>query len=706
MNESSKASILRLALEQQNFSLLERFKHEMSWLTWSAQDRELFAEALVYEGRGFANESTSGIAIKMLDCFELASRVAPMSHYVAYLQGQTFWSCYLNAKNICALSQAVYRLRKALEASSLHLPSLHLFLRVVLAAQSFWLNSTSLLQEAYDLANPIVSSSRIDAETHLLWAELLLATAKNSGEIGDYAKAIRCFSETQEKNANKVGFWISYGDCVLALSQRVASPDLLYKAEALIARAINLSPESPEAWLLLARFYTRLLLYQGFDDSIAKAEEAFSGALARGANRIEVSLQWAELYYFVGRIRQQVQFLRIACDKLQIGLAMDPANSKLRSLLSCCQTFLGSYDDNLTLLRQAENVLLEVIDQELDEPVHHYRHALVLLEQGKYFCDSRFFQSALARLKTAVSQVGKCSWISLGLAQTYSILAETTGSVNLFKKCLIEFSECSDLCEEHLWINLDWAVALMRASEVIGSRDLLNESLSKFSFVIDQYQAMGVRLDAELLYQHGCALDLQGDYSGDESFYDRAVQSLALAQNIEPNAFHIRLAFAFALSHLAEATSDPECFFKAFEHYRILSEIDPEDDVVWGEWGLCILAFIKSSVPQHYILSYYDGHLQEAEEKFLISLRLGNQMVLYNLAGIYAVRGDLDKALKCFSKAVEVGVVPSLDEVLEDNWLEPLRNESHFLEILSSLDEGPYSSDESDDDFLFWTRNR
>ncbi|WP_204592956.1 tetratricopeptide repeat protein, partial [Candidatus Similichlamydia epinepheli] len=706
MKESSKASILRLALEQQNFSILERFKHEKSWSTWSAQDRELFAEALVHEGRLFSNEVNSGLAIKMLNCFELASQVAPMSHYVAYLQGQTFWSCYLNEKNPGALSHAVYRLRRALKESSFHLPYLHLFLRVVLAAQSFWLDSTQLLQEAYDLAHPIVSSSLIDAETHLLWAELLFATAKNSEEIGDYVKAIRCFAEAQEKNVNKVSFWLAYSDCVLALSKRVSSHNLLCQAEKLIACAINLAPESPDAWLLLAKFHARCLFHQGFDESLAKAEEAFSGALARGASRIEVSLQWAELYYFVGRFRQQVQFLRIACDKLQIGLAVDPIHPKLRSLLSCCQTILGAYDDNLALLRQAENVLLEVIDQEPEETIHHYRHALALIEQGRYFCDTRFFQSALARLKTSMAQLGRSSWISLGLAQTYFLLAESTGNINLFKKCLAGFSECSDLCEEHIWINIDWAVALMRASEILGNKELLNEALSKFSFVIDQYQAMGVRLDAELLYQHGCALDLQGDYSGDETFYDRAVQSLALAQNIDPNAFHIRLAFAFALSHLAEATSDPECFFRAFEHYRILSEIDPEDDIVWGEWGICILSFIKSSVPQHYILSYYEAHLQEAEEKFLMSLRLGNQMVFYNLACIYSVRGDIDKALKCFSKAVEVGVVPSLEEVLEDSWLDPLRNESYFLEMLSNLDEGPSPSDDSDDDFLFWTRHR
>ncbi|WP_147267486.1 tetratricopeptide repeat protein [Candidatus Similichlamydia laticola] len=706
MEENSRASILRLALEQQNFALLEGFKREGSWSTWVARDRELFAEALVSEGRIFAKENLPGLNRRMLDCFDLASKVAPMSHQVAYLQGQAFWNCYLNGKCPGALSHAVYRLRRALEISSVHTPSLHLFLRVVLAAQSFWLNPVSLLQEAFQLSCRMISSLKIDTDTYVLWAELLFSIAKHSGEIGDYVKALDCFAKAQEGNCNNVSFWISYADCLLCLSQRISVPEPLYQAETLIAHAVSLSPESPDAWLLLARFYTRLVFYQGFDETLTKAEEAFSGALARGASRIEVSLQWAELYYFAGRIRQQVQFLRIACDKLQIGLALDPAHPKLNSLLSCCQALLGAYDDNLSLLRQSEQVLLDVLDREPEEPVHHYRHAMTLLEQGKYFCDTRFFQSALVRLKAAVVQVGRSNWINLGLAQTYFLLAEATNNASFFRQSLDQFRECADLCKEHLWVQLEWAVALMRTSETFGNRELLNEALLKFSSVLDEYQSMGVAVDAELLYQHGCALDLQGDYSGDESFYDRAVQTLALAQNIEPNALHIRLAFAFALSHLAEATCDPECFLKAFEHYRILSEIDPEDDVIWSEWGLCILCFIKSSVPQHYVLSYYESHLQEAEEKFLTALRLGSQGVLYNLAGIYAIRGDVEKALQCFSKAVETGTIPTLEEVLEDDWLEPLRGDAFFLEMLRNLEESASSSEDLDDDFSVWSRHK
>ena len=56
------------------------------------------------------------------------------------------------------------------------------------------------------------------------------------------------------------------------------------------------------------------------------------------------------------------------------------------------------------------------------------------------------------------------------------------------------------------------------------------------------------------------------------------------------------------------------------------------------------------------------------------SRRLGNPHALYNLSCAYTVTGDIDRALDYLDRALESGTYPPLQDMLEDDWLEPLRS--------------------------------
>jgi hypothetical protein len=67
------------------------------------------------------------------------------------------------------------------------------------------------------------------------------------------------------------------------------------------------------------------------------------------------------------------------------------------------------------------------------------------------------------------------------------------------------------------------------------------------------------------------------------------------------------------------------------------------------------------------------------------SLALGNQFVYYHLACLCTFQGEYEEAVDFLEKAFESELLPPIEEILEDEWLEPLVSTPYFQQFLERL---------------------
>jgi len=108
---------------------------------------------------------------------------------------------------------------------------------------------------------------------------------------------------------------------------------------------------------------------------------------------------------------------------------------------------------------------------------------------------------------------------------------------------------------------------------------------------------------------------------------------------------------------------------------------DPEDENSYLEWGLTLI-----SMSQQYSTGT-DSLYAEAEQKIYRSCQLGNQQAFYHLSCIYALRGLTEKAMYFLEKAADCDILPPIEEMQEDLWLENLQITDEYNSFIKKLEE-------------------
>lgn len=220
----------------------------------------------------------------------------------------------------------------------------------------------------------------------------------------------------------------------------------------------------------------------------------------------------------------------------------------------------------------------------------------------------------------------------------------------------------------------------MKVAEVNDREALVEEAIEKFEKTI----AIAERVEPEWLYNYGCAFDFLGDLTGEPEHYEKAIQLLIKVLELDPDYLPAIYNIALAFSHLGETVPDIDCLYRACEYFQQLLQKEPEDDLAWNDWGTTLV---------HLALLLYDPSLPEqsqelyaqSEEKFLQSVRLGCNSALYNLACIHSLNSNLDLAMQYIQRAADQNALPPVDDLLQDEWLENLRQTSEFRGFLTKL---------------------
>ena len=125
-----------------------------------------------------------------------------------------------------------------------------------------------------------------------------------------------------------------------------------------------------------------------------------------------------------------------------------------------------------------------------------------------------------------------------------------------------------------------------------------------------------------------------------------------------------------------------EYFEKANNCFKLATKQDLEDENIWLEWGLMLISFSFENVEEENQKKYYI----QAEQKLIKAGQLGNQHSYYHLASLYSLCSRFEESINFLEKAKQIDMLPPIDEMLDDEWLENLRNSELFSNFLHEIE--------------------
>ncbi len=675
-----------------DFSLLEPLKRRKGWVHWLPEERELLAKALVQQGREKLLSNQSATAHQELsECFALALQIAPSNSRIYWEQAGVLLKSYTCCARKADLQLAIELLEKALACSSSDLRCL-IALDLVKATMqlSDYPKDSEQVRRVDQLltscSNSLPHDSRRAGKVLQAWGEHYLHLGVHSGEAWELRCAVEKFRAAADLLAVDERDWRSTCQALDQLARLTKQIAFYREAIKCLRLQLSISHQSEDLWSRLGDISQKIYEMTGIHADYLYAERCFGNAVLLAPEKWQSWFRWGLLYIKAGRARQQIALLRFGLEKLTKADKLSPGQPLINSQIADCQCMIGSIDEDLGLLKQANRCLQRCIELEPFESLHVSRLGMCHLAMGGYFGDNQQFVKAYTFFQEAEVAFGNLPELQMGLALCCCALAETALEPQLMQKALEHFEKGQELASCQVDYLIDWATALMRFAEICGGdREMIEAALSKLQEALKLCDRLEIGPTANLLYHFGCALDFMGDLTGEEAFYEQAIHALSKAVQIDPDHYSARFNLAIVHSHIGETFEEGKSLLLAISHFEALAQTDREDELVWQEWGIALLHLAELTQGEEETLSL--PLLEEAEAKLRQALRLGALTPLYHLAGLHSVQGQIETALHYLDRSIEEKIIPGVEEIEEDEWLDSLRQHPRYLKLMLKFKE-------------------
>lgn len=668
------------------FEEINPYRTPDAWTTLSLDEKELLGLLLVKEGEELLKKGDS----KVLENFQLASEVAAHSPRIFYRQGLVYATQDQNIRCLMAARQA---LEKAVQLDPKFSKAWHA-LGNILVRIGFFYDDAAYFQEAdliflevekIFLENP--SQCIHDENFYWHWGVCWYFLGKNSEEAVDFYCALQKFRKAAEDGYEHPEFFNDFGNALVELGCLLNRKDLFYEALHFYRKCVGMQPDKIEGWVNLACIYHRLYDLSGNHEFLLLSEEAFEKSAEINSSYYLLWVKWGELYINAFKIQRDVERLRASCEKFEKAYSIEPDNDQVFIKWGEAQMLLGANLEELDLLRESELKIAKALEAYPEDPYIWYIYGLCHSEYGRYFEEENHYLKAIEKFKYALTLNDSLHFLWYGMALAHFAIGELRDDVQMLEKCVHYCNQALEFGGEafsQFWN--DWGVALLKLGELSGEKKHVISAVEKFEQAIDKWKEdfEGESVDLEWLYNYGCALDYLGDFTEDSICYEKAVQVLSFILQQEPEYTHARYNLALALSHLGEVTEDLDCFYKAIGLFQELLHDNHEDDMAWNDWGLTLLnlaALIHDPIHPETSQKIF----LQAESKLLYAIALGSEQAFYNLACLHSLMGNYSIAMHYLERAQLCGALPSLDDVMHDEWLDGLRGTPAFRQFITQL---------------------
>ncbi|MCI5052197.1 MAG: hypothetical protein MRY21_03550 [Simkaniaceae bacterium] len=531
-------------------------------------------------------------------------------------------------------------------------------------------------------ATTLVEEQPRDLVTDLLWKYGLVMTeiAILSQEVSDLNGALEAFNKALEIDKRQPSeFWVDLGRVYFKLGQQINDSRLFVKAIECFKQAVTINLSNFQGWHLMAQTLTRLYDFTHDEDHFTQANECYATAAQLSAHDSGLWLGWASMLKESGKRLCDTKRLHSAIEKCHRAYACDSLNLRSIGIWAESLAALGVLQDRLDLLQEAENKICEAIDDRDAGPEIYYAYGMVYYAYGTYFEDIEHYYQAIEKFQEGISidRTYHRLWYALGI--THAQTAELQNDPKILERACKFFSRAIGLSNVSSYY-YEYALALSKLGEYHRDKNTIELAIIHFEQALN-LQKNAIYLHPEWLYQYAVTLDTLADYTEDENHYARAIEILGHVLVVDPEHPEVHYRLALCCAHYAELTNEIGVFQRATSHFKLAYKKDSENDIIILDWALTLISMAEIADS----LFEREQWLKEAEYKIVQAAKLGNVQAYYHLACLYSITQDFSRSIHFLQKAYEFSALPPLDEILNDSWLDNLRETDFFKAFLSEI---------------------
>lgn len=658
-------------------------------------EREALGMLFIKHGESLLNKGDS----RGISSLENATKVAPSSPHVYFNQAIVYAAQGQNVRCLTAASQA---LEKATQLNSGYLPAWHSWgnilvrLGVLTETAGYFYQADEKFNRALTLYG-----SHGEAQVKSLfwhWGVCWYRIGFHSGEVVDLMRSLDKFREAEQRGCCGGEFHNDFGNLLVDLSGLLFREDLYIEAIGHYEKFVSEDPKKYEPWLNLACTNMRLYDLSGKQDYFKQAEESFEKAMTLNANDALLWMHWAHLHVTCGKVTRYLRYFESSLEKFEKAQFLDPDNPQILIKWGEALAVFASHTENLALLREAEKQITHAVELAPENPMAWHVFGNCLSEFGRYFSDDKYYLQAIEKYQKGLSLSANQTIFLHSMVLAYFAIGDITDDPLMLEKAI---SLCQRISEIETvlpgpFLN-DWGVALMKLGELTDDKSHIEAAAEKFDLAIRRTDSVvNGEIDIDWVYNHGCAMDFLGEYHEEGVYYEKAIQLLTQVLQRDPDHIHARYHLALAFLHLGELNSDDDALYRAADIFQEVVKADPEDEVAWNDYGMALIniAFLihDSLHPESSVHVF-----EQAESKFQKAISLGNKYSYYNLACLYALTNNIPAAIHYLERADQADALPSLSDVVHDEWLEGLLEEPLFRQFVSRLLDRSSDPEEEDD---------
>ncbi len=625
--------------------------------------------------------------LNALTHFEVAASLSGDSSEAWYRQGVAFYEYGLTEGREKALLLASRYFKQAAQLSPEKTEiwsawgATLLQLGATYSEHHFYLEAKEKFQKASEIGCsrlPKAARASFHWNFGLVWSEI----AQHSGEAIDVQLAIQSFRasmECQEKPSPK---FLNDSSCAyLQMGLLVNDARLFLQAADLANGAVEQDPLYLEGWATLAHIYAQLYLNTMDEKYSLNASLCYERLCKENPYQADHWLGWSQILGESGRLNRDAKKLRLSIEKAIRGYNLDKTNPTPLYQWVEALSHLGALTGRLDLLIEAENKILNAHDQFGDEPDLWHAYGICLIAFGQYYNDPDYYEYAIEKLQYGLSldRTNAEIWHALALAHAHT--ANLTDDLDMIERSTRFYTKALDLKPFCPALMFDAANAWLIACDLHDDPSDLAQAIHLYEALL-QTQKDALLNHPEWLFQYTTAIEWLGEYNADDACFAKAADLYMHVLLIDPETPKIHFRIAMCFIKLAEHSMEAEYYKKALHYFGFAIRQDEEDDASWIECGLASIHLAHHSLDAEAIAQHY----ADAEQKLIRAGQLGNLSALYNLASLYSILGRYEDAMEFIYRAESASVLPSIEEMFEDEWLDNLRNTEVFAQFLSNLE--------------------
>jgi tetratricopeptide (TPR) repeat protein len=609
--------------------------------------------------------------------FEQTAALEPLNPILFYRQGLSLFEYAQEENGSKFLRLAIRKLKKATQLKSDFIEAWHLLGNAQHAA-ALLADAEKSYARALSLSNPAESDLYSD------YGRLFFDLYMQSLELYDLQKALQFYEKAAVPHSEEAAaeFWIDFGKAQGHLAKQTGDLCAAVKAIDYLKRAVHKDTLSFEGWRCLAHALQTLYELSHEEDHFTQAAECFETALQLNPKQAPLWVDYIRFLRDAGRHGRDVKQTRRAVEVCLKAAAYHLDHAVILALWAEAMALLGELTENSDLLFEAQNKTVEALNLTEKDPEVWYSAGMCALSLAHYLNDFDLYDEVIEKFQIGASLDRSCHRLWHGLATAYAELAHFTVDAQEMDLAVKFFQKALGLFPSARYL-IDYAVALSKFGEAThkNNKAYLEQALLAFETALTQ-QKNAIYLHPDWFFHYACTLDLLGDLCDEEFYYTRAVEIFCHVVMIDPGypTVHHRLAQAFC--HLGDQLSNGDHFYRAIHHLRLAAKQDEENDQIILDWALALIHTGQLSAHPHDADLIY----REAERKLIQAVKLGNTQAYYYLGCLHSIRGQYEQALFFIQKADAFKALPSMDEMFQEEWLEPLRAAVDFKDFITHLE--------------------